>query len=91
MVAAIAPASCTSTDEDIVYVIGTVEYIDLEGGFYGIIGNDGKHYDPINLGPEFQEDCLRIYFEAKIREDVASTHMWGIPVEITRIEELARP
>ena len=73
---------------DIMSATGTVKFIDLEGGFYGIVGDDGKKYDPTNLGQQFREDGLRIRFEAKIRRDVASIHMWGMIVDITKIEKL---
>ncbi len=83
-----ALAGCAGAGKDVVSGTGAVRFIDLEGGFYGVIGDDGKNYDPINLGQEFQEDGLRIRFEAKIREDIASTHMWGTLIEITKIEKL---
>ncbi|HEX3035703.1 MAG TPA: hypothetical protein VHT73_11335 [Thermodesulfobacteriota bacterium] len=67
---------------------GTVRFIDLEGGFYGIIGDDGKKYDPINLSQEFQVDGLPVRFEAEVRDDVAAMRMWGTPIEIVRIEKL---
>lgn len=67
---------------------GTVRFIDLEGGFYGIIGDDGKKYDPVNLSQEFQVDGLPVRFEAKIRGDVASIRMWGTPIEIVKIEKV---
>jgi len=67
---------------------GTIKFIYLEGGFYGIIGDNGDHYDPINLNQEFQVDGLRVRFEAKIRDDLASFHMWGTIIEIIKIEKL---
>lgn len=67
---------------------GTVKFIDLEGGFYGIIDDRGERYDPVNLDKEFQVDGLRVRFEAKVRGDMASTHMWGTLVEIMKIEKL---
>ena len=88
VVAIVALAGCLGGGKDVVSGTGTVKFINLEGGFYGIIGDDGEHYDPINLDQEFQEDGLRIHFEAKVHEDVASTHMWGTIVEITNIERL---
>lgn len=69
---------------------GTVKYIGLEGGFYGIYGDDSLHYDPINLPKEFQKDSLRIRFEAKIRSDLASYHMWGKIIELKKIEKLKK-
>ena len=67
---------------------GTIVFNDFEGGFYGIIGDDGEHYDPLNLPPEFNEDGLRVRFEGIMRGDVASYHMWGHVIELTKIERL---
>ena len=74
-----------SQKQDIISEIGTVKYIDIEGGFFGIIGDSGKKYDPINLSEEFKKDNLRVSFDAKIREDMVSIHMWGTIVEILEI------
>lgn len=56
-----------------------VRFIDLEGGFYWIITDSNKSYYPINLDQEFQEDGLIVWFEAKIRKDIATIHMGGHP------------
>ncbi len=74
--------------QDIISETGTVKYIDLEGGFYGIISDSSKNYDPINLSEEFKKDDLRVSFDAKIREDRVSIHVWGTLIEIVRIEKL---
>ncbi len=66
---------------------GTVKYINLEGGFYGIQGDDGESYYPINLDEEYKEDGLKIIFKMKSRTDVFTTAMWGKTVEITKISE----
>ena len=84
----VAPSGCIDS-KDAVSATGTVKYIDLEGGFYGIIGDDGQRYDPINLSQQFQKDGLRVRFEAKPREDLDSIHMWGRLIEIINIEKLA--
>ena len=88
VVAIMVPASCTSAAKDIVSGTGTVNFINLEGGFYGIISDDGENYDPINLSRKFQKNCLPVWFEAKIRDDIVSSHMWGTAIEITKIEKL---
>ena len=67
---------------------GTVTYIDLEGGFYGIIGDNQENYDPINLPDEFQQDGLKVTFTAKFRDDLADYHMWGRIIEILQIEAI---
>lgn len=67
---------------------GTVIYIDLEGGFYGIIGDNQENYDPINLPDEFQQEGLKTSFTAKYRDDLANFHMWGRIIEILQIEAI---
>jgi hypothetical protein len=67
---------------------GTIQYIDLEGGFYGIMDDHENKYDPINLPEEFKEHGLRVKFSAKIREDIGSFHMWGTVIELTDIQQI---
>lgn len=67
---------------------GTVRYIQVEGGFYGIEGDDGQKYDPVNLSKEFQKDGLRIAFSFNDKKDIMSVHMWGKIIEITKIKKL---
>lgn len=67
---------------------GTIRFIDLEGGFFGILADDGSEYLPLNLPAEFENDGLRVSFEANIAKDVTTIQQWGVPVNITRIETL---
>lgn len=67
---------------------GTIRFIDLEGGFYGIEGDNGKKYDPMNLADEFKQDGLRVNFVADEKNNAASTHMWGTMVEIRKIKKI---
>jgi hypothetical protein len=68
---------------------GTVRYIDLEGGFFGIIANNGVHYEPHNLPPEFAVDGLRVIFRAVAEDRVQCIiPMWGKTVRIIWIEKL---
>jgi hypothetical protein len=69
---------------------GTVRLLDFEGGFYGIISDNGEKYDPINLNKEFQVDGLRVRFDAKKRENMVSYHMWGTIIEIINIERIEK-
>lgn len=92
--AAIALAGCATTtavseeEEETISGTGTTRLINMEGGFYGILGNDNKNYDPTNLNPEFQKDGLNVKFQAKTGKNIASIHMWGTPVELISIERL---
>lgn len=73
-----APASISTT--------GTVRHLDLEGGFWGIVADDGRQFDPMGLDARFQKEGLRVRFEATPETDMMSTRMWGTMVRITRIE-----
>ena len=80
----IAPPS----DENTVSGTGTVAYIDLEGGFYGIEAADGTRYYPLNLGEDFQVDGISVEFSGIPREDVATIVQWGTPLELTSIRSI---
>ena len=69
---------------------GTVRYIPLEGGFYGIIADGGKKYLPLNLPEKYRHDGLRVCFRANLRKDVATISMWGEPIEILEIKKVER-
>jgi len=86
-VLAVAGAGCSSRTE--ISGTGTLQFITLEGGFYGIVADHGHHYDPINLGQELQEDGIRIRFKAEKRKDLASAHMWGDVVELVEVERIS--
>ncbi|ABN58384.1 MULTISPECIES: putative hemolysin [Methanoculleus] len=64
----------------------TVTYIDLEGGFYGLVTDDGRKFLPGNLPAEYRQDGLLVQFSADVQDDVAGIGMWGTPVEIRSIE-----
>ena len=85
-------AGCKAAEEaplsDIVSDVGTVRYVDLEGGFYGIVTERGERYLPMNLDEEFQKDGLDLRFRARVAEGVMTTQMWGQPVEIIEAMEV---
>ena len=75
----------TTVADDVIQGIGTIRYVDLEGGFYGIVAEDGTKYDPTPLPDSLQEDGLPVRFQLK-EKDVLTTRMWGTPVEVVHIE-----
>lgn len=75
-----APASISTT--------GTVRYLDISGGFWGIVADDGRKFDPMGLDARFQKEGLRVRIEAIPETDMMSTHMWGTLVTLTHIETL---
>ena len=74
--------------EDIVSGVGTVQYVELEGGFYGLVADDSTRYNPQNLAEEYRQDGLRVRFRAVTKDDVMTTQMWGRPIEILDILRL---
>ena len=84
---AIVGDSEQSKDEGFVSGLGTVTYLTFEGGFYGIVADDGKHYDPANLSPEYRIEGLRIYFQGE-KLDVLTYHMWGTPIKLANIQRI---
>ena len=67
---------------------GTIQYIDLEGGFYGLLADDGEKYLPLNLDAAYEEDGLRVRFAMEKAEGVMTIQQWGTPIRITAIERL---
>ena len=66
---------------------GTVQYFNLEGGFWAVRGEDGVTYDPIaGLAPAFQRENLRVRMVAKIRTDMGGIHMVGPLVDVLSIQ-----
>lgn len=74
--------------EDVISSTGTVRYIDLEGGFYGIVADDSTRYLPNELDAAFQQDGLRVRFRAQVREGVVTMQMWGQPVRLLDVVAL---
>ena len=69
-------------------ITGTLVYQDLEGGFWGIVGDDKMQYEPVGELPKaIQVDKSRV--EAELEPaDVISFKMWGQPVYIRSIKRL---
>ncbi|WP_342676535.1 hypothetical protein [Methanofollis sp. UBA420] len=75
----------TMNETPIATITGTVTYIDLEGGFYGIVADDGTRYLPLDLDPAFEQDNLSVTFTVE-KVDVATIQQWGTPVKVISIE-----
>ncbi len=84
IVLTLAATGCGITAPD-VSGDGMVEYIDVEGGCWGIESN-GEIYEPINLPVELREDGLPIEFVARGRDHLGSICMIGPIIELQRVE-----
>ncbi len=54
--------------QEVISKTGTVKYFSFEGGFFGIAGDDGINYDPINLDQDYKKDNLKIKFKGKYKD-----------------------
>lgn len=70
---------------------GEVAYINLEGGFYGIIGDDGQKYQPTNLSKQLRKPGLPIKFTAVSAPNSFSSFMWGTVITIPSATKLEPP
>lgn len=100
---AVAPATGTPVDVielvalsppgSLIGATGTIRYVDLEGGFYGITVDKGTQYGkvdffPINLDDSYKVNNSRVMFAGVPQRDIMTTVMWGIPVQIVEIETI---
>ena len=61
---------------------GTVAYQNLATGFWGIIGDDGQEWRPINMPEQLKFEGKKIRITAVDVEEDFSIFMWGTPVRI---------
>lgn len=86
--AGIPPKRATPDDGTVVRGTGVITYLDFEGGFFGIVSDNGSRYDPGSLDEAFQEEGLRVRFSVRVLEGVMSIRMWGTPVEVIKLESV---
>jgi hypothetical protein len=68
---------------------GTVVFVPEEGGFFGIVADDGNRYRPSNLEDQYRIHGQRVRFSAEIRPEILTLSQWGTQVEIVSIERIA--
>ncbi len=64
---------------------GQVVYRDKDGGFYGILTDNGGQYEPSNLAAQYKSDGLHVVFTGQLDTMRLGSHRWGNPVEIASI------
>ena len=70
------------------HITGKVIYLDLEGGFWGIISDTGEHWMPLKMPASLKKEGLRVKLIANERDDVMGIGMWGSPIRIISYEVL---
>ncbi len=65
---------------------GTVRYIRLESGFWGIETADGTKYIPVNMPEQLKTKDREVEVEADVVLNMSGMHMWGEYIKITSFE-----
>ena len=78
-------------DDGAITIAGEVVYVHLEGGFWGIIGDDGQRYDALDLPSQLRRDGLRVRVTVRPMPETIGFHMWGAPVRVLDGETLSTP
>lgn len=65
--------------------IGTVEFQNFEGGFFGIIGDDGQNYRPVNQ-PRKVKAGDRVVIKWIEAGEKSGHQMWGKPIRLISLE-----
>ena len=68
---------------------GTVKYLTMEGGFYGIITDDGKRLLPMGLAPEYRQHGAKVKVQGELIKDMMTIQQWGTPFKVVAIELLS--
>ena len=66
---------------------GTVRRVAVEGGFFGVVADDGRKFNPTKLSKEYRTDGLRVVVRGKARPDLRSFQMWGQIIQVTDIRK----
>jgi hypothetical protein len=75
-------------DTDVCELTGRVSWMNFEGGFFAIRGDDNVLYDTHNLPAEFREDGLRVSASLRRRLDLGCIHMAGTIADVLTIRRL---
>lgn len=82
----VTPPEPKPVEPETLTILGFIKYVELEGGFFGIMTEDGTKYFPEYLEQDFKQDGLGVRVQAKPQEQILGIQMWGTPIEIIKIE-----
>jgi len=64
----------------------TIKFMEFEGGFFGIVTDDGEKLLPMNLAKEFHQIGAKVKVQGHLITDMMTIQQWGTPFNITKIE-----
>ena len=63
-----------------------IKYMNIEGGFYGLITHSGDKLLPLNLDKAFKQDGAVVSIQGEKVENMMTIQQWGKPFKITHIK-----
>lgn len=65
---------------------GKLQFINLEGGFYGFIGDNGERLLPLGLDKKYRQHGAEIKILGYIDKDIMTIQQWGQPFKVLKVE-----
>ena len=63
-----------------------VVYLNFEGGFYGLVANNGKKLLPMNLAKEYRFADTLLKIKGHEIEGLVTTQQWGVPYKLSDLQ-----
>ena len=79
-------SSLSSAQSVQVTIGGRVVFREKDGGFFGILADNGKQFEPMNLDPAFHTEGLRVQIAGSLDTTRLGKHAWGNPIELDRVK-----
>lgn len=67
---------------------GKVVHKSLATGFWGIVGDDGTEWRPVDMPNDLQTEGIRVELQAEEVEEGFSIFMWGKPIKIKNYQKV---
>jgi len=81
----VGPGAVERSDDGFT-ITGRVVYVAVEGGFFGLVADDGRRFDVGPLPEEFRVDGLAVRARLQKTPPSIGIHMWGSKAKLLEIE-----
>jgi len=77
--------SSVYADDKLLIFQGEVVFVEIEGGFYGIVDQNGQKYLPSNLPDILKQNGLKVRGTAQLKSGKLGFKQWGKMIDIIEI------
>jgi hypothetical protein len=75
-----------TTEKEMIWHAVTVKYLEMEGGFYGLVSDKGDKFLPRNLAKEYQLPGTQLKVKGEVIKGMITIQQWGKVFNITDVE-----